>query len=130
MLFEDYVNSELKHAGMLDEGLVVAKKDISGGHVRNKHVETSRADQKIKKVDGVSVVTPYLRPEELNRKRAQSRFGQKKRDAKEALIQAKRKRAFRLRRLMNIKYNYDDRLNNTKSQTHRELEHQEEHKPN
>jgi len=122
MLFEDYVKNELKTAGMLDEGLVKAKKDIDHGKVRNNHKETTRADQKIVKDDGESVVVPYLRPEELNRTRAQSRFGQKKRNAKMALIQKKRKLAFRLRRLMNIKYNYDDRLNNTKSQNHRESE--------
>jgi len=122
MLFEDYVKNELKTAGMLDEGLVKAKKDIDHGKVRNNHTETTRADQKIVKDDGESVVVPYLRPEELNRTRAQSRFGQKKRNAKMAMIQAKRKRAFRLRRLMNIKYNYDDRLNNIKSQKHRESE--------
>lgn len=122
MLFEDYVKNELKTAGMLDEGLVKAKKDIDHGKVRNNHTETTRADQKIVKDDGESVVVPYLRPEELNRTRAQSRFGQKKRNAKMALIQKKRKLAFRLRRLMNIKYNDDDRLNNTKSQNHRESE--------
>lgn len=120
MLFEDYVNNEMYLAGMIDESLVKAGKDIVNGKIRNKHIETSRADREIQWVDGVPIEKPYLRPEELNRTRAQSRFGQKKRNAKMELIQQKRKRAFARRRAMNIQYSNDERLNNVKSQLHRD----------
>lgn len=120
MLFEDYVNNEMYLAGMIVESLVKAGKDIVNGKIRNKHIETSRADREIQWVDGVPIEKPYLRPEELNRTRAQSRFGQKKRNAKMELIQQKRKRAFARRRAMNIQYSDNERLNNVKSQLHRD----------